>query len=362
MYCEMDPRHIESISTSDSGALNIGTSVVCASARACVSCPPDILASWQDGDNVIYLLPKPEQTQPVLPHDFPQENLEHHLIHEAGSRNAVWIIGNEAVCKVQAWKEGLQLETETIAFVREQAPTIPIPEVIYSWIDPSINRSFLILGRIKARTLDSAWPQMTHKQRLNVAREVAAHTATLARITCGRFQTISGYGIGIPRLMQERNFHSPIHNWFPRTIGPFSAVEYRDYMRSKSSAPPPQFDDTMVLFHDDQGPTNILVSDSGDDLVAIIDWASVAYLPKFWVATVPIANTGGFSLFDSGRDAWARMLVAALKTHGFDERLQEWKSWRDQIPKQEHDTEKDMLEWSKVQRKGIPGPKFFLKE
>ncbi|KAH0338594.1 hypothetical protein KCU81_g7553, partial [Aureobasidium melanogenum] len=362
MFCEMDPRGVESISRSDSGALNIGTSVACASARACVTRPLDSLASWQDGDNVVYLLPKTEHTPPVLPHDFPQEKLEHRLIYEAGSANAVWTIGNEAVCKVQAWKESYQSESETIAFVRKQAPTIPVPKVIYSWIDPSINRSFLIMRRIKARTLESAWLQMTHQQRLNVAREVAAHTATLAAITCGRLQTISGYGIRTPRLMQGYNHHSPIHNWFPRTIGPFSATEYREYMRSISSAPPLQFDDTMVLFHDDQGPTNILVSDSGDELVAVIDWANAAYFPRFWVATVPIANTGGFSLDDKGRDAWARMLVAALKAHGFDEQLQEWKKWDDQQPKPEHDTEKDLLEWSKVQRRGIPGPKSFLKE
>lgn len=126
-------------------------------------------------------------------------------------------------------------------------------------------------------------------------------------------------------------------------------------MRSISSAPPPEFDDTMVLCHDDQGPTNILVSDSRDKLVAVIDWASAGYLPRFWVATVPISNTGGFSLSDGSRDAWAQILVAALKTHGVDEKLQEWKIWDDQMSNPEQDTEKDKLEWSRVRQKGIPG-------
>lgn len=333
----------------------MGTSVLCVSVRAGELRPANILASWQDGDSVLYLLPGSEQNQPVRLHDLPLEKLEHQLIYQAGSGGAVWLIGNEAVCKVHAWKEGLQLESETIAFVREQAPTIPVPEVIYSWIDYSIDRWFLITRRIHARTLNSAWPQLNHQQRLNIAREVAAHTATLARLTCDRFQSISGYGIRTPWLMQDYNFHSPIHNWFPRTIGPFTAMEYRAYMRSISSAPPPGFDDTMVLFHDDQGPTNILVSDSGDNLVAIIDWANAGYLPRFWVATVPIANTGGFSLSDVNKDSWAEMLVAALKTHGFDEQLKEWKIWHDNIPEQEQDTEKDKLEWSRVRQKGIPG-------
>ncbi|KAK6000636.1 hypothetical protein QM012_003361 [Aureobasidium pullulans] len=318
---------------------------------------------------MFYLLSRPQQTQPNQPDDLSLEKLEkleHQLIHEAGSCNAVWLIGNEAVCKAQAWKEGLQLESETIALVREQAPSIPGPEVIYSWIDEAIDRSFLIMRRVHARTLDSAWPQLKDQQRLNIAREVAAHTATLAQITCDHLQTISGYGIRTPRLMQGYNFHSPIHNWFPRTIGPFSGSEYGDYMRSISSAPPPEFGDTMVLFHDDQGPTNILVSDDGNNLVAIIDWANAAYFPRFWVATVPVANTGGFWLSDGSGDSWARMLVAALKTHGLDDKLEEWKSWRDQVSDPEQDTEKDMLEWSRVRQKGIPGihdqKVWFLKE
>jgi hypothetical protein len=89
-------------------------------------------------------------------HTSPSSNPEHKLIYQAGPGSAVWTLGNQAICKVHAWKENIQLEAETLAFIHERFPTIPIPEVLFSWIDKSMNRSFLIMKRIHARTLEVA--------------------------------------------------------------------------------------------------------------------------------------------------------------------------------------------------------------
>jgi len=359
----MYPPCTESIQTSSFGTLNMGTAVMCIKTTSDATPAGNSLASWQDGDSVFQLLPRHDyaaQTadQSLRLDESPLKKIqepEHQLIYEAGSRSAVWLLGDKAVCKVHAWKEGMQLESETIAFVREQFPTIPVPEVLCGWVDKSINRSFLVMKRIRARTLDLAWAQLTYQQRLNIAKEVADHTATLASKTCCYFQTISGCGVGIPLLMQGYDHESPIHNWFPRTIGPFLSTDLRDYMSKISSTSPPSFDDTFVLFHDDQGPTNILVSDAGDKVEAIIDWASAAYLPRFWIATVPLTH-GGFTLSDENLDSWAGMLVKALETHGFHECLSEFQNWRSQTSK--HDTEEDKLEWRKVQINGRPSDTF----
>jgi hypothetical protein len=335
----------------------MGTAIMCIKTTSDATPPGNSFASWKDGDFLFHLLPRHNYAveradQSLRPEQSLPKNMQepqHHLIYEAGSRSAIWFLGNEAVCKVHAWKEGLQLESETIAFVSEHFPTIPVPEVLYAWVDESINRSFLIMKRIHARTLDVAWTQLTHHQRINIAKEVAEHTATLASKTCCYLQTISGCGIGIPSLMQGYEHESPIHNWFPRTIGPLSSTNLRDYMSAISSTSPPSFDDTFLLFHDDQGPTNILVSAAGDKVEAIIDWTSAAYLPRFWIATVALAHAG-FTLDDDNSDAWARMLVKALETHGSHERLSEFQQWRSRISK--HDTDKDKLEWRKVHMNG----------
>lgn len=199
------------------------------------------------------------------------------------------------ICKVHAWKEGLQVEWETIAFVREHFPSVPVTEVLYGWVDKSINRCFFIMKRMRARTLDETWSSLTHQQRLNIAKEVAGYTALVATAASSRYQTVSGCAVDNPFLMQGHDFHSPIHHWFPRTVGPFSGPELRAYWSKISSVPPPSCDDTFVLSYGDQGPTNILVSDDGNSVAAVIDWANASYVPRFWVLTIMLA-TGVHSL------------------------------------------------------------------
>jgi hypothetical protein len=263
------------------------------------------------------------------------------------------------VCKVHAWKEGIQLESETIAFVREHFPDIPVTKVVYEWVDNDINRSFLIMKRIRARTLEVAWPQLTQQQRLNIAKEVADHTATIASKTSDHLQTVSGCGVRIPSLMKGYDFHGPIPHWFPRTIGPPSSAELRAYWTKISSVPPPPLDDTFVLYHDDQGPTNILVSDDGDKLVAIIDWANASYMPKFWIATAP--NTvGGFCVEVEGvyEKDWMVMLSDALKRKRFEDCRDEFRAWSDATAK--YDTEDEKLEWKKAEESSKDQPYMFL--
>jgi hypothetical protein len=345
----MNPLCTESLKISSSGTLDMGTAVTCVKTQADATPLNDSLASWPDGDSTVHLLPQYTHTAGTNEHS--QDKPEHKLIYQAGSGSAVWTLGNQAVCKVHAWKEGIQLESSTLAFIRQHFPTIPIPEVLYSWVDESMNLSFLIMKRIDARTLEVAWPSLSQHQRLNIAKEVGEYTSLVATKTSGYFQTVSGRGVAKPWLMQGYDFDGPIHSWFPRTIGPFSASELRDHWTKISSIPPPSFEDTFVLYHDDQCPTNILVSDDGDRVAAIIDWANVAYVPRFWVATAP-RTVGGFRFeiddFEESRE-WAIMLAEALKIRGFEACVEEFRRWSERVS--EYDTEDDKLEWSKVQVK-----------
>jgi hypothetical protein len=345
----MSPLCTESLKLSSLGTLNMGTAVICVKTRADVTLPTNCLVSWSDGDSVFHLLPQHDYAREKGDQslDF-QDEPEYDLIYEAGSASAVWTVGSEAICKVHAWKEGIQLESETIAFIREHFPTISVPEVLYEWVDKSMNRSFLIMKRIHAHILEVAWPQLSHQQRLNIAKEVADYTVLVANKTSRYYQTISGCGVAKPWLMQGYDFDGPIHSWFPRTIGPFSGPELRAHWTNISTTPPPAFDEPFVLYHDDQCPTNILVSDSGDNVAAIIDWANVAYCPCFWVATAPL-TVGGFG-FENGYEnsrEWAVMLAEALKMQGFEECVEEVRNWSKQTS--HYDTEDDKLEWSKVQ-------------
>lgn len=73
--------------------------------------------------------------------------------------------------------------------------------------------------------------------------------------------------------------------WLPMTMRPMSSPELKKYMSDISNKPVPHFEDALPFYHCGLGPTNILVSDDGDSVVAIIDWEAAAYFPSFWVAT-----------------------------------------------------------------------------
>ncbi|THX27621.1 hypothetical protein D6D12_05392 [Aureobasidium pullulans] len=320
MYHEMIPPCRESITESSPNILALGTMVNCIRAPLSTPPAPNTLLSWHDEDFIFHLLPRGRSTanlinsSPQLQDSLPM----HELIYDAGSCSGVYFLGKEIVCKVKGWKEGMQLECQTIAFVREHFPTIPVPEILYSWIDKSINRSFDIMKRVHARTLDKAWADLTPQQRLNIAEQVAG-----------------------------------------RTLPPYSAAEYRDYAKRISTAPPPEFDDDFVFYHDDQGPTNILVSDDGDSVAAIIDWENAAFYPRYWVATVQFAHAGflleppkGQRRFE-GDDEWGLSLVAALKQYGFDDCKEAYKAWS-KGKAEDVDTEKDLAEWRKILDDGYP--------
>ncbi|CAD0083524.1 unnamed protein product [Aureobasidium vineae] len=203
------------------------------------------------------------------------------------------------------------------------------------------------MRRIHAPTIDQAWIDFSCQQRLSIAEEVAQYTALVATKTSNHLQTVSGRGVCIPSLMQGHPQESPIHHWFPRTVGPMSSVQYRAYMKSISSHLPPEFADDLVLYHDDQGPTNISISNDGNSVATIIDWANVAYLPRFWVATAPL-TVAGFMLEDdkppmSARGGWGRMLSTALTAQGFQECVPEYRAWINKVFKS--DTAKDLAEW-----------------
>ena len=115
--------------------------------------PTDALAAWEERD-CMHIIQRTEDGRVAFPASFESSD-ELRLVHEGGSLSAVWTIGRQAFCKVKAWNPIMESEDRTIAFVKEIAPQISTPEVIYTWNDQ--DRSFLILRRIEGSTLRDAW-------------------------------------------------------------------------------------------------------------------------------------------------------------------------------------------------------------
>jgi hypothetical protein len=99
--------------------------------------PGTSIATWEDNDET-YCLRETTEKESLCDENNPLED----LIHQAGTSSAVWAIGTNAICKVKTWCEGMELESDTLAFLSGHFPHIPIPEVIYSWLDRAIGPDF----------------------------------------------------------------------------------------------------------------------------------------------------------------------------------------------------------------------------
>ncbi len=103
------------------------------------------------------------------------------LIYNSGTSGAVWAIGS-AICKAKAWVEGMETEADTIRYLWGRFD-IPVPEIIYDWVDKDASRSFLILKPVDGETLQRAWPSLSDHQRNGVAAQVAQYCEILAETT-----------------------------------------------------------------------------------------------------------------------------------------------------------------------------------
>ena len=144
--------------------------------------------------------------------------MEADRIHVGGISSAVWCLGNNTFCKVHAWCEGLELEANNMRFVKEKAPEVPIPELVHTWIDHGLNRTFLITKRVEGQALERAWPQLPPLRRIRIADEVSRFCVTLAANTSPRFEIVTGCGVHEPRLMERSQILSNVEAKTPWSI------------------------------------------------------------------------------------------------------------------------------------------------
>jgi hypothetical protein len=322
----MEPPARDSIKRMSPTLWTLGSSMICVKIGVGQAQPLNTIASWKDGDSDFHLIPRDEGLLVGLG----EGDSAIDRIQECGTGGSVFSIGSEAICKAKSWYEGRQLEGATIKFVREQFPSVPLPEVLYSWTNPAMHRTFLITRRVHARTLNTAWPDLSASQRKSIAIEVAEHCASLATKTSSTYESDSGCGVLEYWLMKR--VPTCVPTWRITTLGPLTHSELKIYLSSMSKEDIPFFGDALVFHHADLGPTNILVSDDGNNIAAIIDWEVAGYFPDFWVATKP-ATVRAFQLDEAivgpqAVDEWPSLFVEALVSKGFSCQKSVYQAWK----------------------------------
>ena len=260
----------------------VGSSKVCE--QATTTNPRNAIISWEDGEETFYLRERVEDDS-----SLPENSLETGLVHQGGTSAAVWGIKTSTFCKVKAWCEGLESENDTLRFVAKNAPSISLPEVIYSWIDHGWNRSFLILRRVGGQTLQDAWPRLSQPQRSQIASQVAEYCSELAGITSLAFESATHRGVLEPFLTVDAEPSYP--SWKPRIVGPFSLEDFKSYLLRQSTTQCPDIGHSLHFYHADLGPGNIMVSEEGN-VEGILDWESAGFYPRCWIASKPMLSAG----------------------------------------------------------------------
>ncbi|KAJ8116076.1 hypothetical protein OPT61_g2420 [Boeremia exigua] len=313
MFCYMEPPIERPICQIITRRWSLGSMMIC---EAVKEVPTDALAGWEDKAGVKYCVRELPGLKDATSH--PADG----LYHQSGTSAAVWTIGGGFI-KVKAWRDDMQLESDTIRFVNGRTE-IPTPVVIHSWIDREYDRSFLIVEAVEGVTLDQAWSTMPPDTQVHVAQEVANYCKALSSATSNRLETSDGKGVVEPFLTRP---HNDEPSWKPQLLGPYTAEELSAYLGGEFLV---GFEsEEFLYYHADLDPKNIIINDRGQ-VVAILDWESAAFYPSFWLGTKPMASPG-FSLSAGERNSWAKHLTAALEVKGFPRNHSMFLSWRNSI-------------------------------
>ncbi|KAI9369692.1 hypothetical protein BJX61DRAFT_133567 [Aspergillus egyptiacus] len=305
MFCQANPPVERSISQRTPDTLKTGSKFLCR------KLPSDEVTSgmisWEDTDGSFGLL---EDDRELSLSEQPLGDLLHH----AGTSSAVRAIGSNAICKIETWTDEMEMESNTLAFVRANFPDIPVPDVICAWLDEKLSRTFLILKRVQGNTLAQAWPSLTPDMRDGIASTVAQYCCKLTNLTSNRFESATGHWVLGPFLnVRAKDSHAP---WKPRLLGPMSASSHQKYLQRISRTYRPPATAAFHFYHADLGPTNLLISDDGK-IKAILDWESAGFYPEYWVTLKPYMSLGFYLPAADNRYAWADLLIAKLAERGF---------------------------------------------
>ena len=277
------------------------------------------LATWQDHD-YRYIIRKPEDIGNIAP-SFATYSNAIQLIHEGGSLSAVWEIGKQAFCKVKTWNPAMELEAKTIAYVKEIAPEIPTPELIYAWTDR--DRSFLVIKRIEGSTLRDAWASLSLSERGAIVTTVGHYCNILSRHTSRTLGSISGRPLLEPYLAPSGS----------DLLAQYTREQCTRYF-SNSSGDCPNLEMVFHFYHPDLGPGNILVS--GGRIAGVIDWEAAGYYPRFWIATKPSVSPGlDFcpTIAEVDDHEWRKRLRIELEVLGYPQASGWYMKWRKSRPK-----------------------------
>ncbi|OAR02686.1 hypothetical protein LLEC1_00700 [Akanthomyces lecanii] len=231
--------------------------------------------SWLIGGKLVLARAQPRESTwrynitnapATLPESRPLSGLgDVKLIHDVGGVSAVFAIGDVAFCKVRSIDiPSATREHTTLAWLHERNWSFAIPNTLHhAEFD---NRYYIVLDRVLGSTLDSIWATLEEAQRQRLVKRIVGICAELA--VPAPQSNISGVdGCWVP----ERYLCGRDMDCSPKNL-------------KKSCSELGMDCSTLVFYHCDLGPSNILV-DLENYSIGVIDWEIAGFVPIEWMRT-----------------------------------------------------------------------------
>ncbi|CAG8907990.1 unnamed protein product [Penicillium egyptiacum] len=159
-------------------------------------------------------------------------------------------------------------ENVTLRFLKDQQPQgFEFPKVLHHFETDS--RSFLVVSRVPGQLLHESWPNMDETLRQYYIGKVAD---VCNRLAAWRGDLISG----VDRHQLLERYSLKGNSKMADVLAPQQLLKNCTEICMDVS--------TVVFYHCDLGPTNLLVDVSTGSL-GIIDWELAGYVPIEWVRT-----------------------------------------------------------------------------
>lgn len=208
----------------------------------------------------------------------------------------------------------METEAQTIDFVKEEFPSIPVPEVVYQWTEESINRSYTVMNRAPGKTLDSVWSSLSDLEHKEIALKIADYIALMATARRSTLETVSGYGVTDEFIQPEVEKPS----WHPSLFRLTSGLQATRYFN------PLKVDGDFLFTHGDISPGNILID--GGKISYVLDWEFAGFYPKCWIYIK--TRCPGMVLSDSEAEySWMDHVDTELEKRGISADMDAFSEW-----------------------------------
>lgn len=256
---------------------------------------------WSDSNGGHFVLsPAPDPLPDSKP--LAEDSSSISRVHAVDNQAAVWRAGEAFIKAHHIDYPNVTREHVTLQFLKDQEPQgFEFPNVLHHFEADS--RYFLIVSRVPGQRLHEAWPSMDDTLRQHYIHKVADVCDRLAAWKGNTISGVDGHQLLERYLIKDNSRMAD-------ALAPEQLLKNCAQMSMDVSS--------LVFYHCDLGPTNLLVDVSTGSL-GIIDWELAGYVPIEWVRT-KFRISGGMD-FDYGdedsKKDWRRKVAQRLEKMGY---------------------------------------------